>query len=219
MRKFKLLSLLTLAITFIAVSCTKEGPEGPVGAQGPQGPAGTNGAAGPAGPAGPPGPSGAGVTYSAWYTTVAGDWSTTGVDQYTAAALVNRTAPAITQAIMDNGVVLAYVSAWRVFGFPRATEVAPLPYFADNIFMDYYDFVIPSVGNIRYLYKSEDPWDAANLAGTKYRYVVIPGTTAGGRGVNGGTTFEGYTKDELKAMSYSQVAALFNIPVEGTNIP
>ena len=46
MRKFRLLSLLFLAASFVFVSCTKEGPEGPAGAAGAQGPAGSAGAPG-----------------------------------------------------------------------------------------------------------------------------------------------------------------------------
>lgn len=62
MRKVRFLSLLLLAIAFIMVNCTKEGPEGPQGPAGPQGATGAtgpNGATGPAGPAGPTGPQGA----------------------------------------------------------------------------------------------------------------------------------------------------------------
>lgn len=207
MRKLRLLTLSSLAIIFIASSCTKEGPEGPAGASGAQGPAGTPGT---------PGTPGAGITvYSDWYTTTAADWLTTGVDQYTAAALVNRTAPAITQTIIDRGVVLGYVSGWRVFGFPRATETAQMPYLADLNFLDYYDFVVPSAGNIRYLYKSFDPWPPADLAGTKFRYIAIAGSLAGR---NATPTYAGYTKEQLKAMSYDEVISLFKIPAEGSNI-
>jgi hypothetical protein len=211
MRKFRLLSLLFLATTFITVSCTKEGPEGPAGANGAQGPAGATGAAGAQGPVGP------GATYSAWYTTTAADWvALPDPNQYTGIFKVDRAAPAITQSIIDNGVILGYISAWRVFGFPRAPETAQMPNWADFNFVDYYDYVVPSAGNISYLYKSFDPWDAANLAGTKYRYIAIPGTVAGGR--NTTPTYGGFTAAELKAMPYEKVASLFHIPAEGTNI-
>lgn len=205
MRKLRLLALSSLAVLFIASSCTKEGPEGPAGATGAQGPAGSPGT---------PGTPGAGVTtYSDWYTTVAADWVTTGAAPYSATLLVNRTAPAITQLIIDRGIVLAYIGNWRVFNFPRATETAQLPYTADVNFSDIYDFVIPSAGNIRYLYKSLDPWDAANLAGTKFRYLTIAGSISG----RGETTYGGYTKAQLVKMSYNEVAGIFNIPAQGSN--
>ena len=213
MKKNGFLSLLLIAgISMIIISCSKEGPAGPAGATGP---------AGPVGPAGPQGTTN--VTYSAWYTTVNADWVTTGVDPYKAAFLVNKSAPAITQAIIDNGLVLGYVTNWQIAdttGAPigRSTDVAGMPYLADIGFLDYYDFVIPSAGKIRYLYKSYAPWSSTELTGTKFRYIVIPGSVSGGRGVNGSPTYEGHTGDELKAMTYEQVAGLFNIPAEGTNI-
>jgi hypothetical protein len=214
MRKFNSLSLLLLAFTFIAASCTKEGPEGPVGATGAQGPPGTTGATGA------PGTPGAGITtYSTWYTTVAADWVTTApVAQYTATLRYDRSAPGVTQAIIDNGIVLVYMKNWRVAGFPRATETVQLPYFVDINFVDFYDYVIPAAGTIRHLYKSYDPWGAADLAGTQYRYVLISGSVAGGRGENSVTTYGGFTAEELKAMPYEEVARRFNIPESGTNI-
>src|SRR5258705_7467572 len=62
MRKYRLLSLLIISITFLIVDCTKEGPQGaqgPTGAQGPLGPVGPQGLVGPAGPQGIQGPLGA----------------------------------------------------------------------------------------------------------------------------------------------------------------
>jgi len=118
MRNFKLLSLLTLAITFLAVSCTKEGPEGPVGATGPQGPAGANGtngtpgATGPTGPAGPTGPQGptgpagtANVIYSSWFSeaTFNPSWADTTLFGLGIISRGIKAAPGITQTILDQG--------------------------------------------------------------------------------------------------------------------
>lgn len=223
MRKFRFLSLLLLFALIIGVSCTKEGPEGPVGATGPQGPAGSTG---PQGNPGTPGPAGATVTYSAWYTTTAADWVDDQAAPFWAWMKVARPAPAITAAIMDNGVVLAYSKNWKSWSsgnVPVATPaVVQLPYQTDQDLMEFLDFAVPSVGNILYMYKSHVPslfgvdpnWTAADLAGTQFRYLVIAGTTAGGKG----KPFGGFTKDELKAMTYEQVARIFNIPEEGTNI-
>ena len=223
MRKFRFLSLLFLFVLFIAVSCTKEGPEGPVGATGAQGPAGSTG---PQGNPGIPGPAGATVTYSAWYTTTAGDWVDDQAAPYWAWMKVARTAPAITAAIMDNGVILAYSKNWKSWStgnVPVAmASVVQLPYMTDQDLMEFLDFAVPSAGNILYMYKSHVPtlfgapanWEAADLAGTQFRYLVIPGTTAGGKG----RAFNGYTKEELKAMPYQQIARMYNIPEDGTNI-
>jgi hypothetical protein len=218
MRKFKLLSLLSLAIVFIVTSCTKEGPEGPVGASGAQGPAGI---AGPVGPAGPQGPVGTtNVTYSAWFVTGVG-WTSTGADAYLAEFLYNRAAPGVTQAIMDNGLVLAFMKGDpNLLGAPL-TQTFPLPNSVGHSFgfIDTYSFVLNAPGNIRFLYFTTFPFfDQTDLAAISYRYVIIPGSIAGGRGVNGVTTYEGFTAEQVKAMSYNQLAQTFHIPAEGTNI-
>lgn len=206
MRKFTSLSLFCLAITFLAVSCTKEGPEGPAGATGPQGPGGTPGATGPAGPVGP------GATYSPWFLTGAG-WIEGDALDYNAALVFDKTAPGVTQTIIDNGVVLAYGK-----GFPLGTNTAPevvqLP-FTEAYNVDHYFFVL-NPGKIRFLYSfAIAPYEAGDLATISFRYITIPGTVAG-RGM--ATTYGGYSAEELKAMPYEKVASLFNIPAEGSNI-
>jgi hypothetical protein len=211
MRKFRTLSLCLLAITFIAVNCTKEGPEGPAGATGPQGPAGSNGATGatgaagatgatgavgPQGPAGATGPAGtANVIYSAWSLPTFTASSTFFVAQ--------PAAPGITQAIMDRGVVLAYMSN----GTGTATSgfnVWTLPYTRPgDATLIYHQYV---VGTIVYI-------ASANLTGFQFRYVIIPGGVAGGRTTGVGGT--NYTVEQLKAMSYQEVVSLFHIPAQG----
>lgn len=216
MRKLRLFPILALSVLCIAQGCTKEGPEGPAGTPGAQGPAGSNGA---------PGTPGAGITtYSPWVTTTAADWAEgyDGTDfnnPYYAFNMYDRTAPGVTQAVIDGGIVLSYMKTWPVDGAPRATETAQLPYLVDPFYQDYYDFVIPEPGTIRYLYKSTNlTWFADDLAGIALRYVIISGSVAGGRGIDGVTTYGGYTAAELKGMPYDKVAELFQIPEDGTNI-
>jgi hypothetical protein len=215
MRKYRSTCLLFISILFI-VSCTKEGPEGPVGATGPQGATGSTGPAGAAGPQGAQGQTT--VTYSPWFLTGAG-WTATGAGTYLARFLFDRASTVITQTIMDQGLVLGYIK-----GEPNAptlsTQTFSLPYSIGNGagFLDQYELVLNAPGNVRFLYKSDAPWTAAQLAVISFRYVVIPGSVAGGRGVNSVTTYEGYTAEQLKAMSYSQVKTLFNLPDDGTNI-
>ena len=45
-----------------------------------------------------------------------------------------------------------------------------------------------------------------------YRYILIPGSVAGGRNANPGVGGTGYTEAEIKAMPYERVCTLFNIP-------
>jgi len=222
--------LLFSAITLFTISCTKEGPEGPVGAQGPQGPPGSSGSPGAAGATGPAGPAGtANVIYSSWVTSGAANWvanvpTTTGA--YDALAMYRRAATGITQAILDNGVVLCYMkgTAANQSGV-GPNVVVPLPYmYVDDDFLDYYDFTLPSVGNIYFTYKtgsSAASLTAAQLGVFAHRYVIIPGGVSGGRYMNGSTIGIGgtnYSVGELKKMSYEKIAKLLKIPAEGTNI-
>jgi hypothetical protein len=211
MRKFRLLSLLLLALTFIFVQCTKEGPEGPVGATGPQGPPGaagangtngTNGATGPQGPVGPQGPAGpagsANVIYSAWFPVLGSDWTGTGTaDQSNTLA-----APGITQSIRDNGVVLVYATYNNL--------VRPLPFndisTTNPVIFDY--FLPATLGQI--FLRAYRPGSPFTLITISFRYILIPGGVAGGRTVGMGGT--NYTADQLRSMSYEQVCKLFHIP-------
>ena len=229
MRKFRLLSLFALAITFLAVSCTKEGPEGPAGATGPQGPTGANGATGatgatgpqgPAGPTGPQGPPGsANVIYSSWATVAAlvtanGAIIDSAFTDFGTCKRWIRIAPSLTQGILDNGVVLSY---WRV-GAPPSQIYSTLPYQfpfgAQTYFLGALPTVQSGVGKIFYftsIFGTNTGWSPNT--GAEQRYVIIPGTIAGGRGTGVGGT--NYTAEQIRAMSYEQVCQVFNIPVSG----
>ena len=216
MRKFSLLSLLLVAITFVIVNCTKEGPEGPAGATGPQGPSGVGtagptgptgptGPAGPTGPVGPQGPTGtANVIYSAWFT-LTGWHDSTMLDQGLC-KVDYRDAVGITASTISNGVVLAYLapSAASTFAYAMpwlATSSNP------NIILSYR----PSVGRMVF-YNLQINSVAGGIvpsAAYVYRYVIIPGGVLGGRGIN--------TAQQLQNMTYQQVCSLFNIPANGSN--
>ena len=215
MRKFRLLSLLLVSIAFIAVNCTKEGPEGPAGAQGAQGPAGLPGAAGAqgaqgvAGPTGPAGATGAtgpagtaNVIYSTWVTAASlTSLDTTHID-YGGIKRFIRTAPGVTASIIDNGIVLSY---WRV---TPAVPPTSIPFTFDQTGTYYMGFWL-AAGKIFYFTKifgTANGW-TPNGAG-EWRYVIIPGGVAGGRGTG---PYMGYTEQQLKNMSYSEVCSTFNI--------
>ena len=220
MRKFRLLSLLLLAFAFIAVNCTKEGPEGPAGATGPQGPVGLGGPAGPAGPAGPSGPAGptgptgpagtANVIYSAWASFQEANWV---LENYFGQTVRRHpiTAPGVTAAMIDQGVVLVY------FRGQNANQPTLLP-------LQFFNFIQPkwqlinntlTVGaiQVRFMNMNDnlDPgiFGAPTNAGNQYRYILIPGSVLGGRQAGVGGT--NYTADEVKAMPYDQICRLFNI--------
>ena len=85
--------------------CSKQGPVGPAGATGP---------AGPAGPTGPTGPEGNANVVSMTFPNISVPTNGT----YTV------TIPAITQSIVDSGVVDVYYKA------AYTDEWIPLPYYA-----------------------------------------------------------------------------------------
>ncbi|MEO7983302.1 MAG: hypothetical protein ABI688_04395, partial [Bacteroidota bacterium] len=153
MRKFRLLSLLLLAIAFIAINCTKEGPEGPAGATGPQGPPGlpgTNGGTGATGPAGPAGPTGsqgpagtANVIYSAWFTLTG--WHDSTMLDVGLCKVDYKDAPGVTAAVISNGVVLSYSAPSAASTFAYA-----LPFTISSINPNILLSFRPSVGRMVY---------------------------------------------------------------------
>ncbi len=224
--------LMLLLGTILFSSCKKEtgatGPQGLQGAigasgvQGPVGVAGSTGVTGPQGPVGPAGPVGpvSNIIYSGWIpsrpSVGATFWTTTGASTYGAVAIFDRAAPGITTTIMNSGVVLGYMrgvpflAAGLAFPLPNSEAIA-----TNGSYNDYYDYVIPSAGNLRFLYKSAFPWTVTTIGSTEFRYLIIPGSLSGSRFVDGPA--KGYTKDELKQMTYNEVLEKFNVPVFGSN--
>jgi hypothetical protein len=228
MRKSRLLSLSFLAITFIAVSCTKEGPEGPVGAIGPQGPPGTPGsagAAGAAGAAGPQGPAGtANVIYSNWLasptTFGAAGWFDTTITTIGVVSRANFAAPSMTQAILDRGLTMVYHTFAAAPAVPTGgANAQSLPY---NVGIGGGNFVEvnyrPAVGRVFVYLHNVLPGTGGFgfLAGHYFRYIIVPGGVSGGRMTSGPA--QGLSVDQLKSMSYEEVARLFNIPSRGSNL-
>jgi Collagen triple helix repeat (20 copies) len=232
MRKFSSLSLLALAITFIVVSCTKEGPEGPAGVQGAQGPTGATGTAGatgatggtgaqgPVGPSGPQGPIGtANVIYSAWVTDPLAASRDTTVDG-TCLRVRTIAAPSLSASILSQGVMITYF---------RVGSIGPyqLPYTSDaggatNQLQAIY--ALQKIHITRHTFGScrftlADPGTApvmVNLPQSlEYRYVLIPGAVSGGRGINAEKTAQIngqlYTESQLKAISYADMCRMLKI--------
>jgi hypothetical protein len=199
------------------------GPNGPVGAPGLTGPQGPQGPIGPVGPAGPQGPQGLPgvlpVTYSAWLASGAANWVTTNAAPYAAIYSYDRSAPGVTTAIIDQGVILAFIKT--VPNIPAA-QITQLPYRTRNgsgVLSHQVDYTINAAGNIRFLYKNNalsnaTYYSTALLGAIETRYILISGTVAG-RFVSGPAA--GYTVDQVKSMSYEQVASLLNIPENGSN--
>lgn len=147
------------------------------------------------GATGPPGRDGrdATVYYSEWFDPA--QWSGVSGDWYFAAA-----APDLTEDIVERGVVLAY--AWLVGDLYEGTAVRPLPAYAVGA---NWSFLIHEYGSIEF---TCDMADAPATTGNFFRFVAIPGTIPAdksGRRVR-------YDEQELRSMSYEEIAALFAIP-------
>lgn len=222
MRKFQLLSLLAVAITFLAVSCTKEGPEGPAGAtgaQGPVGPAGSQGIqgvpgptgpAGPTGPTGPQGPAGtANVIYSSWAAQTTWNDTTFTFPSTGVVSRSIRTAPGITASMISQGVILSYWNATgnQIYSLPISIQAGTNSPLMLNCLYDLGKiiFYIASTGN--------GGTATGQTAAGQFRYVLIPGGVAGGRTAEKACEIKGrvYTESQLKSMPYQQVCALLNI--------
>ena len=119
MKKLKLLAVVFAGLAFVLVSCQK----------GATGPAGANGATGATGPAGPDS-----VIHSKWVTlsmSIAGTQANSGggIDTFYTQTI---TAPAITQRILDSGLVLTYLSFVDNNGATNVVNAAS--YFNPEIF-------------------------------------------------------------------------------------
>lgn len=224
MRKLTSLSLLLLAISFIVVNCTKEGPQGPAGATGAQGPAGATGATGstgatgaqgPAGATGAQGPAGtANVIYSSWFNFVQADWADTTLQYYGGAARAWRTAPSLSASVVNSGVILCYTQ-------DQVNAARPLPWLLPNpVAANNNTWVLGFLGLPgQILFYIDDLSNSALPPNQGYfgslRYIIIPGGISGGRGastekiadINGQT----YTETQLRNMSYVEICNLLHI--------
>jgi len=162
---------------------------------------------GDTGPTGPAGPAGsANVIYGAWVSVAA--WTGPTVVATIHEMSYNLTPAALTQAILDNGVVLVYMKQNTLPG-----EVAQLPI---NWPINGFTFMFRStVGNIKVVYHSTaspttDP--AVYVANwVSLRYILIPGGVLGTRAQEVGSTSARYV-EQLKAMSYPEACRTLGIP-------
>lgn len=190
MRKFSLLSLLLAAFTFIIINCSKEGPEGPPGPQGPQGNPGTQGPAGPTGSTGS-----ANVIYSAWHLPDS-TWRDSVImsNNY---KVNHKLSTSLTQAIIDQGVILAY----KRFPNTAAGTVTPLPWHSAEGGIGTNWGYMPLVGKMYYTFNRDDnstTVSPTNLHG--YRWILIPGGVLGGR------------MRDPRTMTYEEVCQAYGIP-------
>ncbi|MEO3405103.1 hypothetical protein AAFN85_14440 [Mucilaginibacter sp. CAU 1740] len=184
MKKINYLLLLLTAGTLLISSCGKDGAVGPAGANGAQGTtgapgaAGATGATGAVGATGPKGATGtANVIYSDWVTPPTYTKTVVfGLNTLT----YNIAEPKITQAIIDQGVVVVYA---KLNGYVPSIwptdQVSALP-----ILINYLSGTTPevdtwsslySLGNVQISFKNNNNLYGSLATTHSFRYVIIPG--------------------------------------------
>ena len=178
-------SWLLLCVALMVIGC--EGPEGPAGPTGPTGPAGT-----------------ANVIYSGWYSPETWVAQTTfGI----AERVYTMTTDALTQEIIDNGVVLVYM---RFVGFNP--QINQLPVFLADVS---YSFLFRAqAGSIEVVYyRTTSPTTDPGVipSANQVRYVLIPGGVLDEVAASAGITYSRLV-DSLGSKSYAEVCGLLDIP-------
>jgi len=177
---------LVIAAIVIFTSCKKgdTGPAGAAGAAGPQGPAGPAGAAGAAGAQGAPGT--ANVIYSAWLDVAYGYNIDGNGDTLGFAAEIP--APKLVDSILTKGEIKVYMN----FSTAADPDIVPMPIF-DPIYFSPALVINPDyLLNTILLSSNYNVGTGTTGAGVKvrqYRYILIPGGTAG-RPAAGGKTVD-----------------------------
>lgn len=167
------ISTLFLFLVFTVITftgCSKEGPQGPAGLDGQN----------------------AEVYYSEWFSPTS--WSGSAGDWYFSAS-----APDLTQNMIDNGVVLAYV---RLSGdVYNPITVRPLPAYALG---SNWSFLIHQTGSIEFTCDmTVQPFNS----GDKFRFVAIPGTSTALKAAS----IKYNTKSKLINMPYNEARKFFDI--------
>jgi hypothetical protein len=133
------------------------------------------------------------VYYSEWITPSV--WSGSSGDWY-----FEVSAPDLTESIVENGVVMAYV--WLADDLYDATSVRPLPTYAVGA---NWSFLIHQYGSIEFTSDiSLQPLTTSN----SFRFIAIPGTIVTLKSAS----LKSKNEQNLKNMSYKDICKLYNIP-------
>lgn len=170
--KTKIATIYLFAALFILVftGCKNEGEQGPAGLDGLD----------------------ATVYYSQWITPSA--WLGTSGDWY-----FDVNAPDLTEDIVENGVILAYV--WLAGDIYDATSVRPLPAYAVDA---NWSFLIHQYESIEF---TSDMISKPLTTGNKFRFIAIPGNIETLKSAS----IKSINEPELKKMTYKEVCKFLNI--------
>ncbi|HVG40349.1 MAG TPA: hypothetical protein VM888_01965 [Chitinophagaceae bacterium] len=192
MRKFSFLSLC-LSVIILATSCSKEAIPANQGSTAPIGNEGTS----------------TSIVYSDW--TLASDmtWNDTTVnaDPFKAATW---TAPELTQSMLENKTILIFARTEH----DQAVYQMPAEIYAQGSTSEFEQFQSVINGEtltVLHTKSVDGVFEVPSITtNVSFRVVVVPDEM-----VNGSAN--SFYADQLKTMSYEQVANLFAIPVIGTN--
>lgn len=176
--------LLGLMMSAALVLSGCEGPEGPRGSAGPEG--------------------SANVIYSDWYSPET--W-VAGVTFGTAERSFTMETTALTQEIVDYGVIMVYI---RVVGLDPAISPLPVTFESENL-----NFLFrPQAGSIKVVYYSTvspDVTPEVIPSNNQIRYVLIPGGVLDEAALSEGIT-SAKLIGSLDSRPYGEVCGLFDIP-------
>jgi hypothetical protein len=199
-RLFGPLVIIFVAISIFAVGCSKTGPAGATG------PAGSTGSTGPQGPQGPEGNANVQVstftvTNSQWLWndnyilyTASGSYTEWFTRYYKA------TFPAVTQGVLDSGLVLVYMTP----NLSDNSQWSPVPYTFDTGLGYSYDFVYvtgPGTVELEFYFGDQSPTvtpptlSTYSMATYSFKVVAVTGSIA--------TSME---NRQIQYSNYSQVA-------------
>jgi hypothetical protein len=115
------------------------------------------------------------------------------------------TAQAITQHVLNTGIIIGYVRGVDNNGdtlIVNASTLMTENFYVGSIYLESDPFQIGTAG--------------VDYTGFDFRYVVIPGRIAT---TGTGNSEQTFTPAQLRAMSYSTITKIFNIPSGGTGVP
>jgi Collagen triple helix repeat (20 copies) len=242
MKKIFYAAIVLLLSTTIFIACKGDqgdiGPTGANGATGTQGPIGLTGPAGPTGPTGATGATGstgatgatgpqgvpgtpANVIYSAWITSPFTSRDT--VIDGTCLRLRHFNAPGLTSTMLSQAVLITYMRVGSIgpYALPYTSDAGGATNTINCIYNPGKIFVYRhTLNTCRFHSGIPESYPGqpvlVNLPQSlEYRYIMIPGLVAGGKIASGPAA--GYTENQLRSMTYSQIQSLLNIPMNGTN--
>ncbi|HTQ26606.1 MAG TPA: hypothetical protein VMI35_00685 [Puia sp.] len=160
----------------------------------------SKGSTGPAGPQGPAGPDS--VIHSAWIQLN----MTAYLDNYNDTFYYQAiSAPAITQGVLDSGIILTYLDV------PDPNTGADNLVSAAVYIQEYY--ALDSI--FLYSFAGGGATSGVDYSGLSYRYVVVQGTIKDGTIASGPA--KGLTLKQLQNMTYAAVQKLFGLPAKQTS--